>query len=483
MTGRSFFKTALTSAIVLLLAFSAQAQNATSEDRVIQVTAGKADKVDLKRPVTDILVANPAIADVGTLRSNRLYIVGRTIGDTNVLAYDAAGNQLANITVRVRTDDRNLQSALREYFPDERITARTVKDNIVLSGTVSTPAVSNQVREIASRFTADKTQTIIDLMKVRGQQQVMLKVKVVEAKRSVLRDLGIEPDIRAGRSSGLNFSANDVGRTATVPFGTGALMIGGKSASGIPPLSVKLRALETDGLVNTLAEPTLTAISGETAGFLAGGEYPVPTGKDSQGNIVLEFKQFGVSLNFTPSVLSKERIAMNLSTEVSEKDSNNGVKLSDLQVDGLSVRRAETTVEMASGGTLMIAGLLKSNTLHSMNGLPGLQSLPVLGPLFKSQSFTRGESELLIIVTPYLVDPYANSEAVAETPAPTSFEKRLGGMMPPTTAASPPVTTGALTVPRSTPLSQRLVANFKSIYGSRAPERAADGGTLSYIVE
>jgi len=466
---------------------SARADNKGYE-RVVHVAAGKADTVDLRGPVADILVANPSIADVGTLRADRLYIVGRTVGDTNVLAYDTAGNPLANITVQVRTDDRTLQDTLREFFPNEKITARTVKDNIVLSGVVSTPSVSNQVRDLASRFITDKTQTIVDLMSVRGKQQVMLKVKVIEAKRSTLRDLGLETDLRAGNNLGL--ATGDVGRLATVPFATGSLLLGAKNSAGLTPFSTKLRALETDGLVNVLAEPTLTAISGETAGFLAGGEYPVPTGKDAQGNIILEFKQFGVSLNFTPTVLSADRIALNLSTEVSEKDSTNGVKLSDIEIDGLSVRRAETTVEMASGGTIMMAGLIRSDTLHSMNGTPGLQSLPILGPLFQSKSFKRGESELLIMVTPYLVDPYAESEAVSVVPTPTPMERRLDAVRKDTvgSAAIPPpgtVARSSVAVPavaHVTPLSDRLIANWRRMYGHHVPSTETLGD-FGYIVD
>ena len=228
-------------------------------------------------------------------------------------------------------------------------------------------------------------------------------------------------------------------------------------------------------MVNTLAEPNLTAISGETAGFLAGGEYPVPTGRDSTGNVIIEFKQFGVSLNFTPTVLDKNRIALHMSTEVSEKDSTNGVTLVDVQIDGLRVRRAETTVEIGSGGTLMIAGLLKSDTLHSLNGIPGLEDLPILGHLFKSKSFSRNESELVIIVTPYLVDPYAEPDAVAVVDDPVV-------VLPPTVSKVKKESSEQKVMVMS-PLSQRFMENLKKTYGNRVSENASFGAGFGYIID
>jgi pilus assembly protein CpaC len=490
------------------------ARGAKTYDRVVQLTAGRADTVELNGPVADVLVANPSIADVGTLRSNRLYIVGRAVGDTNVLAYDDAGNQLGNITVHVRVDDKNLQDSLKEFFPTEKISARTVKDNIVLSGTVSSPSVANQVRDLASRFAAASTtgaginggQTIVDLMTVRGEQQVMLKVKVIEANRSVLKELGVETDYRATANKGLMFNGNDVGRASTTPFGTGILSTLAGSRFG--PLTVTLRAMESNGLVNTLAEPNLTAISGETAGFLAGGEYPVPTGRDAQGNVTIEFKQFGVSLNFTPTVLNKERIALHLSTEVSEKDKTNGVVLQNVQIDGLSVRRAETTVELGSGSTIMIAGLIKSDTLHSLDGLPGVQDLPVLGQLFKSKSFARDESELVIMVTPFLVNSYAQPDAIVEAEQPSALEKALTKVPekspetppampekvntmqpapapPPAPAAKPKATplhaVNAAAVP--SPLYPSFIEKLKKTYGKHLPEKIGAGAGFGYIVD
>ena len=416
--------------IALLFSVSASltAESAKAYSDTVQVIQGKAETLELIGDVADILVANPSVADVGTLRTDRLYIVGRGVGETNILAYDEFGNQLANINVHVRVDDKNIQDTLRSFFPEEDIKAKTVKNNIVLTGTISNPSVSNQVRDLASRFLTNGDQTIVDLMSVRGEQQVMLKVKMLEADRSLLRELGITHSFNIDDATnsllrGVGGITNQVGQTAVTPFGAGLMRIGNDKSWG--PITSRLEGLETNGLINVLAEPNLTAISGETAGFLAGGEFPVPVGRDNQGNVTLEFKQFGVSLNFTPTVLSKSRIALNLNTEVSEKDANNSITLVDTQVDGLRVRRAETTVELGSGSTIMIAGLIKSDTVDAVNGFPGLQNIPVLGKLFQSQSFQRNETELLIMVTPYLVKPYSEAEAIVDNATPSELEHRL----------------------------------------------------------
>lgn len=404
------FKTAIRLMMVIacaacVMVACGEAAWAKNLSKRVELVAGKAATVDLGDSVSDVLVANPSIVDVGTLRSSRLYLVGKQVGDTNVLAFDGDGNQLADIAVHVKVDQASLSSALREFFPDESVDVRTINNNIVLSGTASNALAANRIRDLASRFVTGQGQTIVDLMGVRGEQQVMLKVKVLEARRSVLREFGIETDYR-GR---LN-SNSGIGMTALQPFATGSLIFDDNNKFG--PLRMSLQALERDGLVNTLAEPNLTAISGETAGFLAGGEFPVPVGTTDDGNTVtLQFKQFGVSLNFTPTVLTEENISLHLATEVSALADDLGLTLSGVDIPGLTVRRAETTVEMSSGGSIMIAGLIQSGTTDNYNSLPGLGKLPILGDLFKSKSFQRDESELIILITPYLVKPFAEPQA------------------------------------------------------------------------
>jgi pilus assembly protein CpaC len=488
------------------------AEGAARVSKTVELTVGRADTVDLGSAVSDVLVANPAIADVGTLRSSRLYVVGKQVGDTNVLAFDDAGNQLADISVRVSIDEKSLRDSLRKFFPDEKVSVNTVKQEIVLSGEVSTPARANQIRDLAGRFAAQANKPIVDLMTVQGEQQVMLKVKVVEANRSVLREYGIsgQAEGRDSRTNGLLGTIAGTGLTST-PFGTGSILFERRGSVG--PFSVDLSALEREGLVNTLAEPNLTAISGETAGFLAGGEFPVPTGRDQDGNVTIEFKQFGVSLNFTPTVLSPEQISLQLSTEVSTRSDEDGLTLVNTRIPGLSVRRAQTTVQMGSGGTVMIAGLIKSDTLDSLNGLPGIKDVPILGELFKSKSFSRNETELVILVTPYIVKPYGLSQAVtpetaaAATPAGAPLGSDAS-VVNGTVAAAPVSAVTAQALP-ATPklaqevrltsqpvetarpgklpeqgLSQPFLRNLRAVYGARVPQQRIDGGgAYGYIVD
>lgn len=406
-------------ALVLSAGISAVAQGALNKR--VELVAGKAETISLPQAAADILVANPAIADVGSLRADRLFVVGRNVGDTNVLAFDSDGNQLADIAVHVRVDKSTLSQSLRELFPKEKIDVDTVNNSIILRGRVSSPAVANQVRDLASRFVAQGgNQTLVDLMTVRGEMQVMLKVKVIEIKRDLLREIGLDLDgqVTIGANNWATLGVTTIagaGLSALTPFGGGSLGLIQKGHLG--PLDINMQGLEDRGLINTLAEPTLTAISGETAGFLAGGEFPVPTGRDQDGNITLEFKQFGVSLNFIPTVLDSKRISLQLTSEVSEKSEADSITLINTIIPGLTVSRAQTTVQMGSGGTLMIAGLLKSRTVDSVNGLPGFQDIPIIGELFKSKSFQRGESELVFLVTPYLVEPFADPSAERLTEA------------------------------------------------------------------
>ncbi|MDY0008253.1 MAG: type II and III secretion system protein family protein [Bdellovibrionales bacterium] len=477
--------------LVLCLGLSAMAEGATKMTRTVTLTMGKADTIDLGQPVADVLVANPAVADVGTLRSNRLYIVGKEIGDTNILAFDNEGNQLADIAVRVRVDEKTLRDAVKDLFPSEKVQVSTIRQDIVLRGEVSTPAVANQVRDLASRFASASDRPIVDLMSVRGEQQVMLRVKVLEAKRAVLREYGIDTQFNLNKGAANGGLGSSGAGLVTAPFATGSLIM--NPMGGLGPFNFDIAAMERDGLVNTLAEPNLTAISGETAGFLAGGEFPVPVGRDQDGNVTLEFKQFGVALNFTPTVMSNERIALQLSTEVSAKSAEDGITLVGMTVPGLTVRRAETTVQMGSGGTLMIAGLIKSDTLDSINGLPGAKNVPVLGELFKSKSFARNESELVILVTPFIVKPYAEPEAFMDMPVQRDVRLDMLQTAPPVVpklggeARATPVSAPAQAA-RPQPvadraLSQRFRHNLHTVYGNRVPAKIGNGGAYGYIVD
>lgn len=393
---------------VILLTFIAlpiMIMGSAMADQRIQLTLGKADTLDIDAPIADILVANPTVVNAGPLSSNRLYLVGSEVGDTNILLFDEAGNIIDRITVHVKIDEVTLRHTLQEFFPDQDITARTVGDDIILSGQVDSPSVASRVSDIANRFLDSEADDnrIMNMMTVKGEQQVLLNVRIVEAQRSILRELGVNTEINESLGD-LNTLSTTIGPSTALtgePFSIGNLLY---DSSALGPLNTVFRALEQDGLVNTLAEPNLTAISGETASFLAGGEFPVPVGRED-GELTIEFRQFGVALGFTPTVLSNDRISLNLATEVSQLSNQGRLELNNASIPSLSVRRAESTVELGSGGRLMIAGLIESDATQSMTGLPGVSNIPILGELFKSRSFRRDESELVVMVTAYIAGP------------------------------------------------------------------------------
>lgn len=406
----------------------------------ITVTLGKAEVVDVGGNVSDVMVANPGIIDVTAVQSNRLYVVGVEVGDTNIIALDDKGDIVKRIDIHVSYDIQAIQAVVDGLFPNEQVKVGAVHDQILLTGSVSNPSVASKITNIVGHYVSDLQnkndpidEMVSNLMEVRGGQQVMLQVRIVEATRSVLKELGVQtnsndPDELSATTLFGNTPPGAISGNATGQLITGGGIALSKEAAGIGrifadtgitgigTIGLFLNALEEENLVNILAEPNLTAVSGETAGFLAGGEFPVPVGRDQIGNIVIEFREFGVSLNFKPIVLSDKRISLNLNTEVSSLDFENALTLSDLQVPGLDVRKAETTVEIASGGSLMIAGLLQSDSLKGMAGLPGISKAPVIGKLVSSDSFERNETELVVIVTPYLVEPYAETERAQPVP-------------------------------------------------------------------
>ena len=406
------------------------------------ITLGKAELIPVDGDVSDVLVADPTKIDVMAVQSNSLYIVGKTIGDTNIIALDGAGNIVKRIDIHVSYDLQAIQSLIGELFPDEDVKVGAVHDQILLTGTVSNPEVAGKVANVVGHYVSDlqdqdgKTidELVSNLMEVRGEQQVMLQVRILEASRTALKELGVEtylndPDEAAGFTRFGSVPGTAVtNRGDFGQFATGGGIALSQTAAGIASavfdsgidglgfIGAEINALEERNLVNILAEPNLTAVSGQQAGFLAGGEFPVPTGRDQVGNIVVEFREFGVSLNFKPVVLSSERVSLQMNTEVSSLDFENAVTLAGLQVPGLDIRRADTTVEIPSGGSLMIAGILRSDALEGMAGLPGISNTPVLGDLVKSDSFQRSETELVVIVTPYLVEPYAETERADPVP-------------------------------------------------------------------
>ncbi|MCB9994987.1 MAG: type II and III secretion system protein family protein [Rhodospirillales bacterium] len=414
------------------------------KDPTIVLVQGMAEIVDVPGPVADIMVANPDIVDVMALQSNRLYLVGVNVGSTNLIAVDENGDIVKRLNVHVKIDDEVLQDTIRELFPEEEVYIKTLTDQLILTGTVSTPDVAQRISSLVAHYMGEiqdldgrsTDEIIVNLLKVRGKSQVMLRVKVLEVSRSLLKERGTDTDIADlgdvfGESiqnnpteaslSGFFGGVIQTGVTET-PFAAFGLL---ENLGAFGPIDTILTLLEENGMAKILAEPNLTAISGENAGFLAGGEFPVPSGRDSEGNVVIVFRQFGVSLAFTPIVMSPDRISMQLETEVSSLSRESAVTLADIDVPGLDVRRASTTVEMGSGTTLMIAGLLQSQTVNNMSGIPGMMNTPIIGDLMSSESFRRDETEMVVLVTPYLVEPYGDKNQAKKIPAKDNKQDNL----------------------------------------------------------
>lgn len=399
--------------------------------------------VEMPNPVKEIVIANPDIADVHVNNSKALTFIGKTAGATNVRIFDEAGKLLQTLDVTVGYDLPAIRRAMKKFIPDETIGVDMINTSVALTGQVRNNASIDKALKIAQEYIGGaygdaKTAVapaasdvnpypkILNMMKLISGQQVMLRVRVSEVNRDALKRLGIDPAlVLAGRNffteSALGTGISGIVAGATSNWtvadsnkirGTG--VVGWQSNSG-HRFGAQISALERDGLVKTLAEPNLVAVSGEQAEFLAGGEIPVVTPSSTSGTgtvptVTTEYKPFGVSVKFTPDVLSQNRIRIIVQPEVSEISDANSIVMSGFTIPSITTRRAKTTVELAPGESFMIAGLIKDNTKASIDQLPGVKNLPVLGALFRSTEFQRNESELVISVTPYIVDPLKSSD-------------------------------------------------------------------------
>ena len=386
--------------------------------RSIVLGLNKAAIVELPVAARDVLVSNPAIVDAVVRTSKRTYLIGLAVGQTNAFFFNDNGQQILNLEIRVARDLSGLRDSLRQYFPSARIDVESINDHVVLSGMVSSASEASKAQDLAARYIGVDKENVLNMLGIEGKEQVMLKVTVAEMQRSVIKQLGVD------LSSAASFGDFALRLATSNAFSVQGQSLGGLSTEGTSyngdDIGAALRALERDGILRTLAEPNLTAISGESAKFLAGGEFPVPTSRDRDGNVQLEFKPIGVGLNFTPVVLSEGRISLKISTEVSELSSDGafvlqGSSSTGVTVPGLKVRRAETTLELPSGGSLVMAGLLSDTTRQNIDGVPGAKDMPVLGQLFRSRDYQKNETELVVIVTPYLVDPTSRKNLVLPT--------------------------------------------------------------------
>ena len=439
-----------------LIATPAAAQNSIVSigqgDAVQRVDLGlnKSLVIDLPEDAFDILVANPAVADAVARSSRRIYLFGKTVGETNIFVFGEDGQPIANIELRIERDVANLEGDLERFIPGSDITVEIVNDNIVLSGSVLTAQDANRAEQLANAFLnggeqgsrgqgdglaalfgADQSSSIVNLLTILGENQVTLKLTVAEIQRSVVKQLGINLNgsinasaLNSDLLSGLNGSTSVRGETSAGLVNGRGFSLGGQIGPddfGLR-LNAQIEALNDTGVMRTLAEPTLTAVSGESAAFRVGGTYNILGGIDvdagetivDDGVVIttpptrtLEQREinYGVSLGFRPVVLSSGRISIKLRTEVSEPTPVGSNPVANGTFLSLRQREAETTVELPSGGTMMIAGLIRDDVRQTLSRTPGLSNVPILGSLFRSRSFVREETELVILATPYLVRP------------------------------------------------------------------------------
>jgi len=431
----------------------------------IKIGMGKSVLMEFPRPVRDVMVSNPAVIDAVVLSSNRVFLLAKDMGEANAFFFDTSGNQFATMELYVARETAGLEALLNRIIVGSNIKVEMLNQTVILTGSVKSPIDSTRAGDIAGQFisqqlksvsvnakegvslmegqTSQIKESVINMLTVEAEEQVMLKVTVAEVERTVLKQMGINVGamVQSGSFATQLLTANSfpitsaqglgnlpavgigtaggttcaVGLLCTVGAGPAAGTFGNSGVTsqfGSGPNSVQtaIRALERDGLIRTLAEPNLTAISGEPAEFLAGGEVPYVTGIDTQSGVSsVAFKKFGVQLSFTPVVLSEGRISLKIDTSVSDISqfiANNPV---------FDTRQAKTVVELPSGGSLALAGLISTKTQQNIDGLPGAKDIPILGTLFRSRDFQNQESELVVIVTPYVVQPTSRQQLATPT--------------------------------------------------------------------
>lgn len=452
--------TAMAFALGCALAVPAIQSMAIAESNVVRLNQGqgmnkrinlglnKSLVVDLPADAYDILVANPGVADAVTRTARRIYLFGKQVGQTNIFVFGPNGEQLASFDLMIERDVAGLEDALKKYIPDSNIKVELMNDNVILTGSVQTPLDAKRATDLATLLvsggeatTGQYQQTavsggaggtsvvigdldearqkskIVNLIQIAGDDQVTLKVTVAEVSRTVMKQLGVNLVVN-GVGNGISFTGLSQNVAALgQPLSQSGAVIGG--TIGNTSIAAYLNAMEIAGVMKTLAEPSLTAISGEKATFKVGGEYNVFSGQDvdDNGRVTRTHDkiEYGIGLEFTPVVLSPGRISLKVRTSVSEPTLEGSITVPDgVENQGsniLSIRKrlADTTVELPSGGSMMIAGLLRDETRQAISGFPGLSKIPILGTLFRSRDFIRNESELVVIITPYLVRPVART--------------------------------------------------------------------------
>ena len=417
--------------------------NRTHTKKRVSLGWNKSMVIDLPVAAHDIMVANPKVADAVTRTAKRLYIFAKQVGETNIFVFDSAGNQVVSLDLVIERDIVGVEGYIKRYIPGSNVKVEMINDNVILTGTVPTPQAATRAVSLARVFVTggqattnqfdqnisggsgttivfddgDREQSqIVNLLQIEGEDQVHLKVTVAEIQRTIVKQFGIR--LSAASSVGEIVTSAITDNPFMLNKAVSRSSIRGNWSSGSESLSGILNAMDQAGVIRTLAEPTLTAVSGETAAFKVGGEYAVSDGKEeSEDGVQFQYRQleYGIGLQFTPVVLSAGRISLKIKTEVSEPTTEGNFNIPAFNEPSspvVSIRRreADTTVELPSGGSMVIAGLVKDDVRQSISGFPGLRKIPVLGALFSSREFERYETELVIIVTPYLVRPVARQK-------------------------------------------------------------------------
>lgn len=402
------------------------------DDPQISIEINKGKLVRLKKPATSVIIADPEIADIQVISPSLVYVNGRAVGETTIFAVDNDDFEILNAVVNVTHNLSKLNKTVKAMLPLADVNFNSVDNALVVNGYVDSPLEADSVSRLATPFLRPE-QTLVNMLKTGGSDQVTLMVKVAEVSRSELKRFGIhlENIINTGNFVfGLANGRDVIGAASGLTrSGLDGSIFGGFN-SGSGSINTVIDALEDEGLLSILAEPSLTAMSGKPASFLAGGEFPVPT-VDDEGSVSVEFRPFGVSLAFSPVVMTKDKISLTVAPEVSTLSELGAIEVSGFNIPSLSTRRAETTVELGSGQTFAIAGLLQNNTSNDVDKFPGLGDIPVLGALFRSSEWRRDQTELVILVTPYIVSAVSDPSRMALPQdglvAPTDLERILFG--------------------------------------------------------
>ncbi len=440
---QSLMKAIFLACAIGIVALPALALEEKAEGPSYSVEINKGTLIRLPSAASSVIVADPTIADVQVVAPNLVYVNGKSVGETSVFAVGGKNQEILRATLVVTHNISKLQRTLKQLYPDAQVDFSSVDGGLVLEGTVDSPLDAENIRQIVAPFLKDK-QPLINLLHTKGSDQVNLRVRVAEVQRTQLKHFGINLQslvsahgfafgLLSGRGTLLSsqLSSPGDGNTGGIVRNANDNALSAGLTRGTVDVDSVIDALENQGLVTILAEPNLTALSGKSASFLAGGEFPIPVLSDIS-TVTIEYKPFGVSLNFTPTVLSKDKISLLVNPEVSQL-SDSSVSLNGTSVPIVDTRRATTTVELGSGQSFTIAGLLKSNRSNSISQFPGLGDLPVLGALFRSHAFENDQTELVIIVTPYIVHGVDNPEALADPTQglgiPSDMERILFGKL------------------------------------------------------